>query len=333
MKKITVLFLLLSSTISFAQTSGKVSFSAKIENRNSDTLTIYGPKKFKQVIPINQQDVFEATFEITEGIHQFNDGSESSMMYLKDGDALFLSMDARAFDETIVYKGKGEKENNYLAQKALTDEAFELGLESLLEKEEAVFKAALEKKKSEDLALLEGSGFYDKFVAAYKPKITQDAFMFQQFYTQKALAKKLEGIASPSFNYENHKGGTTKLEDLKGKYVYIDIWATWCGPCRAEIPFLKKMEGKYHGKNIEFVSISVDVDKDREKWQKFVTEKELGGVQLFADKNWNSDFIKAFGINAIPRFLLIDPAGKVVKADAARPSSDELSKLLDTLLK
>lgn len=332
MKKITVLFLLLSS-ISFAQPPGKVSFSAKIENRNSDTLTIYGPKKFKQIIPISKEGLFEATFEITEGIHQFNDGSESSMLYLKDGDALFLSMDAKAFDETIVYKGKGEKENNYLAQKALADEAFELGLESLLEKEEAVFKTALEMKKAQDLAQLEGSGLYDKFVTTYKPKILQDVSMLQQFYAQKTLAKKLEGSVSPTFNYENHKGGTTKLEDLKGKYVYIDVWATWCGPCRAEIPFLKKIEEKYHGKNIEFVSISVDVDKDHEKWQKFVTEKELGGVQLFADKNWNSDFIKAFGINAIPRFLLIDPAGKVVKADAARPSSDELSKLLDTLLK
>ena len=332
MKKSTY-FLLLFVSISFAQTVAKVSFTAKIENRNSDTLTIFGPKKFKQVIAINQKGLFEATFEITEGIHQFNDGSESSMLYLKDGDALFLSMDAKAFDETIVYKGKGEKENNYLAQKALTDEAFELGLESLLEKEEAVFKAALEMKKTEDLAKLEGSGLYDKFVTTYKPKILQDVTMLQQFYAQKALAKKLEGIASPTFNFENHKGGTTKLEDFKGKYVYIDVWATGCGPCRAEIPFLKKVEEKYHGKNIEFVSISVDVDKDHEKWQKFVTEKELGGVQLFADKNWNSDFIKAFGINAIPRFLLIDPTGKVLKADAARPSSVELTKLLDTLLK
>ncbi len=165
MKKCTVL-VLLWSVISIAQTPGKVSFTAKIEHRNSDTLTIYGPKKFKQVIPINSQGLFEASFEITEGMHQFNDGSESSLLYLKDGDALLLSMDAEQFDETIVYKGTGAKENNYLAQKALTDEAFEMGLESLLEKEEAVFKAALEKKKSDDLAKLEGSGLYDKFVAA-----------------------------------------------------------------------------------------------------------------------------------------------------------------------
>jgi hypothetical protein len=149
MKKITYLLLLFVS-ISFAQTTAKVSFTAKIENRNSDTLTIYGPKKFKLDIPVDQKGVFQSSFEITEGLHQFTDGKESSMLYLKDGDDLNLTMNAAEFDETIVYKGKGEKENNFLAQKALTDEAFELGLESLLEKEEAVFKAALEKKKSED---------------------------------------------------------------------------------------------------------------------------------------------------------------------------------------
>jgi alkyl hydroperoxide reductase subunit AhpC len=96
---------------------------------------------------------------------------------------------------------------------------------------------------------------------------------------------------------------------------------------------LKKAEEKYHGKNIEFVSISVDTDKDHEKWKTFVTEKALGGIQLFADKNWNSDFIKAFGINSIPRFILIDPNGVVVDADAKRPSNPKLIEQLDGLLK
>jgi thiol-disulfide isomerase/thioredoxin len=139
-------------------------------------------------------------------------------------------------------------------------------------------------------------------------------------------------MSSP-FDYLNFKGGNTKLSDFKGKYVYIDVWATWCGPCIAEIPFLKKVEEKYDGKNIAFVSISVDVQKDFEKWKKFVEDKQLGGIQLFADKNWNSDFIKSFGINSIPRFILIDPSGKVVSADAARPSDSKLSEQLDALLK
>lgn len=334
MKKLVYL-LLLSVSFSFAQTTakGKVKFSAKIENRNSDTLTIYGPNKFKQAIPINKKGVFESTFEVTDGLHQFSDGSESSLMYLRAGDELTLKLDAKEFDETIVYSGKGAKESNFLAQKALSDEKFEMELEGLLEKDEATFKAALDAKSKEDLAKLEAAGLDEKLVGLLKPRIAQEGMMLTQFYNQKAAAKKVEGTLAPSFDYENHKGGKTKLEDLRGKYVYIDVWATWCGPCRAEIPHLKKVEEKYHGKNIEFVSISVDVDKDHEKWQKFVTDKALGGIQLFADKNWNSDFIKAFGINSIPRFLLIDPTGKVVKADAPRPSSPSLVELLDTLVK
>ena len=334
MKKIVYL-LLLSAGFSFAQTTvkEKVKFSAKIENRNSDTLTVFGPNKFKQVIPINKKGIFESTFEVTDGLHQFSDGSESSLMYLRGGDELTLKLDAKDFDETIVYSGKGAKESNFLAQKALSDEKFEMELEDLLEKDEATFKAALEAKSKEDLAKLESAGLDEKLVGLLKPRIAQEGMMLTQYYNQKAAAKKVEGTLAPSFDYENHKGGKTKLEDLRGKYVYIDVWATWCGPCRAEIPHLKKVEEKYHGKNIEFVSISVDVDKDHEKWQKFVTDKELGGIQLFADKNWNSDFIKAFGINSIPRFLLIDPTGKVVKADAPRPSSNTLVELLDTLVK
>jgi thiol-disulfide isomerase/thioredoxin len=155
----------------------------------------------------------------------------------------------------------------------------------------------------------------------------------QEYYTKIAGNRKLNNTNAPNFDFENHKDGKTSLESMKGKYVYIDVWATWCGPCRAEIPYLKKAEEKYHGKNIEFVSISVDTDKDHEKWKTFVTEKALGGIQLFADKNWNSDFIKAFGINSIPRFILIDPNGVVVDADAKRPSNPKLIEQLDGLLK
>ncbi|MFV5683939.1 TlpA family protein disulfide reductase [Flavobacterium sp. GB2R13] len=135
-----------------------------------------------------------------------------------------------------------------------------------------------------------------------------------------------------SFDYDNYAGGKTKLEDLKGKYVYIDVWATWCGPCRAEIPFKKKNEGKYHDKNISFVSISIDVQKDMEKWKTLIKDKELGGIQLFADNDWNSKFAKDYGINSIPRFILIDPNGKIINADALRPSAPKLEIQLNTLL-
>ena len=139
------------------------------------------------------------------------------------------------------------------------------------------------------------------------------------------------GNPSPVFDYENHSGGKTKLDDLKGKYVYIDVWATWCGPCLREIPSLKKVEEEYHDKNIDFVSISIDDLEDHQKWVDMVNNKELGGVQLMADNAWQSDFVQDYKISGIPRFILLDPEGKIVSADAPRPSNEALIEKFNDL--
>ena len=100
------------------------------------------------------------------------------------------------------------------------------------------------------------------------------------FVTVNAQEKKelKEGDQAPTFKYLDINGKEVSLSDLKGKYVYIDIWATWCGPCTGELPHLKELEKKMHGKKIVFVSISCD--KDKAAWEKMVKEKGLEGVQL-----------------------------------------------------
>lgn len=144
------------------------------------------------------------------------------------------------------------------------------------------------------------------------------------------LKKVAKGAASPDFrDYENYHGGTTSLSDLKGSYLFIDVWATWCGPCRKEIPYLKKLEEAYHGKNITFVSISIDKHEDREKWKQMIKDKDLGGVQLLADNDWESFFIKDYLIKGIPRFIIIDPEGFIIDYNAPVPSSGELEKIFD----
>ncbi len=150
--------------------------------------------------------------------------------------------------------------------------------------------------------------------------------------TYEKVKDLVKGNPSPVFtNYENHKGGETSLVDLKGKYVYVDVWATWCGPCKREIPYLKEVEKSYHGKNIEFVSTSIDRAKDHEAWTKMVNDKDLGGVQLFADNDWKSKFITDYAIQGIPRFILVDPEGNIVSADAPRPSNPKLVELFEEL--
>lgn len=148
----------------------------------------------------------------------------------------------------------------------------------------------------------------------------------------KVLTKLTPGKASPKFIYENYIGGMTGLEDLAGKIVYIDVWATWCGPCLREIPALKSLENDYYNKNIAFVSLSIDEKKDYQKWRTMIADKELTGIQLMADNNWNSSFVTSYGIKGIPRFILIDTVGNIINSDAPRPSNPEIRKILDELL-
>ncbi|TRW26728.1 TlpA family protein disulfide reductase [Flavobacterium zepuense] len=328
MKKI-LLLLLLAATGTYAQ-ADKVKFTAKIQNRNSDTLVIRS-RAFTKNIIADKKGVFTDSFEAQPGIYQLFDGTEYATLYLKNGYDLSMTMDAKKFDETIAFKGAGSKENNFLAQKTIGDENIlaEVGAAG----DEAAVDKYLAARTAKYEAALNDKDIDANFKSMMGQQLKGEAEQLKGMALQSIQANKMKGQQSPTFAYENFKGGTTKLEDFKGKYVYIDVWATWCGPCRQEIPFLQKVEEKYHGKNIEFVSLSIDTKKDYEKWKKMVGDKKLGGVQIIADNDWKSAFTQAYGVNSIPRFILIDPQGKVVEADAKRPSDPALQEQLDKLLK
>jgi len=170
----------------------------------------------------------------------------------------------------------------------------------------------------------------DMFYNAYLKLSTNEKNNAIVTKTYNKLMALTKGKPSPKFiNYENYTGGNLSLEDLKGKFVYVDVWATWCGPCIQQIPYLKEVEEKYRGKNIEFVSISIDKVTDHEKWKAMINEKQLKGIQLFADKDWNSTFVQEYQIQGIPKFILIDTEGNIVDANAPRPSSEKLIELFN----
>ena len=131
----------------------------------------------------------------------------------------------------------------------------------------------------------------------------------------------------PVFKFKDINGKEVSLEDFKGKYVYIDCWATWCGPCKAELPYLKKLEEKYKDRNIVFVSISSD--KDIDAWKKMVKMDKLGGVQL--NIGTDQSFHLTMKINTIPRFMLVDPEGNFVSDNAPRPSNSQIETLFNSL--
>ncbi|WP_443936576.1 TlpA family protein disulfide reductase [Pedobacter sp. MW01-1-1] len=131
-----------------------------------------------------------------------------------------------------------------------------------------------------------------------------------------------------AFSFPDKDGKTVTSESLKGKVVLVDVWATWCGPCRQEIPHLKKLEEEMKGKDVQIISLSTDAVTDKAKWLKMIQDENLGGMQLFAGGPSNG-FSQYYKVNTIPRFLVFDKKGKIVSVDSPRPSNPALKALLE----
>jgi thiol-disulfide isomerase/thioredoxin len=136
------------------------------------------------------------------------------------------------------------------------------------------------------------------------------------------------GEEALAFSYPDKDGKTVTMASLKGKVVLVDVWATWCGPCKVEIPHLKKLEEEMKGKEVAIISLSTDAVTDKAKWLKMIKDENLGGTQLFAGGPGN-EFSQYYKVNTIPRFLVFDKQGKIVTVDSPRPSNPELKALLE----
>lgn len=149
-----------------------------------------------------------------------------------------------------------------------------------------------------------------------------------------SFAKKYErwdlsrpGKRSPGFRAPDVDGKEYTLADFRGKYVYIDMWATWCGPCKREMPYLKALEEEF--KDAEIVFVGLSVDKDKAAWENMVRQGELTGVQLYLGTG--SRFQEGYRVEAIPRFILLDKEGVIISNDMSRPSAKETAETLRNL--
>ena len=318
-----------------------VRLSGEISNPTSEFITVSNNNGYKKTIAISSEGSFSDTLRLSEGRYNFKHGSEYGTIYLKNGNKTFFKLDTEAFDESLNFKGDDADKSNVLIdflllrEKYIDQDFFDKDLEAFeenIKKFEFLFEdLKTEYSKIEPSYFEEEEEFINEVVAYYK------IYSEQRMAVKNELAK---GSPSPVFkDFENYNGGATSLSDFKGKYVYIDVWATWCAPCKKEIPYLKEIEVKYHDRDIEFISISIDdenssggsLKKAKKAWKTMVADKNLTGCQLIAPNGWKTDFIVDYKINSIPRFILIDPEGKIVNADAPRPSSSKLIKLLEEL--
>jgi len=336
MKKILIVLLTTITLFSCKEEVPKdyVSLQGKISNSDSKTITILG-REFKKEIQINEDGTFKDTLKVTNGIHGLSYNKKPTTLYLKNGFDMTLNFDAKDYPKSISYNGEGSTTNEYLTTKMayVTDKNL-MDPKSLMTLPKEEFDAKMEGIKNDFDDMLKNA---DNIDPEFLEKEIESNKKFLDYYNngyvaQAEYANKIKkGEDSPKFNYPDTNGKNVSLDDLKGKYVYVDVWATWCGPCKREIPSLKKLDEEFKGKDIAIVSMSIDKMEDKDKWLKMVKDENLGGIQIMADKDWNSDFVKAYNIRGIPRFILIDKEGKILNDNAPRPSNPELKKLFNSL--
>jgi thiol-disulfide isomerase/thioredoxin len=330
MKKISILLFAIIAIASCTKEHSKnyLSVSGILENNTDSIITISGKKGPIKSIIIKADGTFKDTLKVEEAaVYSFSTSKvKRAPIYLKNGFDIVLNGDSKEFMTSFIFSGNGADNSNFIITQV--QESENLGNPNLiLELAENEFKIKIATvKKRIDSSLV---------VIANQQTAQMMNYFNQTYAKNKAFAK---GAPSPKFeDYMNFKGGKKSLDSFKGKFVYIDVWATWCGPCIQQIPFLKTLEKEYHGKNIAFISISTDEarrsggswEAAEKKWRDFVKAKQLTGIQLWAAEDIS--FQQDYQISGIPRFILIDPKGNIVNANAPRPSEPRLKELFTSL--
>ncbi|MGJ8760873.1 MAG: TlpA family protein disulfide reductase [Polaribacter sp.] len=340
MKKLTLALFTLLAIASCTKEHSKeyVSLSGKLENNTDSILTISSRTGILKTITINKDGSFKDTLKVPKvDVYTFQTSAQKrAPLYLKNGFDITVKGDSEEFMKSFKYSGAGSSNSNFII--AQLEQSENIGNPAdLFALDQEAFEAKMTSLKKDFDSILSSYDDLDSSLVDMASK--QNTQMFEYFEKTYVSNKSMgKGNVSPKFeDYVDVKGGKKSLDSFKGKYVYIDVWATWCGPCIREIPSLKSIEKEFHNKNIEFVSISTDESRRsggsweaaEKKWRDFVKDKELSGVQLWAGQDFS--FQQAYQISGIPRFILIDPQGNIVEANAPRPSDPRLKSLLESL--
>lgn len=145
-----------------------------------------------------------------------------------------------------------------------------------------------------------------------------------------AIKKTAIGAKAPEFSQNDPEGKPVKLSDFQGKYLLLDFWASWCGPCRKENPNVVKAYNEFKGKNFEILGISLDNPNAKSSWLGAIEKDKLTWPQVSDLQGWKNDVAVLYGVQSIPQNFLLDPNGVII---AKNLRGEELMAKLAEILK
>ncbi|GDX48440.1 hypothetical protein LBMAG25_12580 [Bacteroidota bacterium] len=321
-----------------SQSLGTAFINAEITNKTSlDSIVIYDKEnswKIKSSLKFKNGNIEFDTLNGIENkiysVYIFINGKQNELgkIELSPNNTFSFQLDERMPHTSIRYSGHHANINNFMAfiskqqfqlSQTLDDIITQDSLELLINEKKALIIEQSSKFKVTESVLNSNLLDYDNFCKTLLQK--------NQKYQYK---NSLSGLVGNQFTFKDKNGKNVPLENFRGKYIYIDVWATWCKPCREEFPFLDSLKKHFKNENALQI-IAVSVDKDFQKWSKFVTENNMNGIQLHAASD--SDFVKFYDIAALPRYILIDKNGNVMNPSEMRPSEPSLIKKIEDTIK
>lgn len=293
----------------------KITFDATFSNDSNHLMEKYEVKGS----PASQQ-LKDFIYAFTDKLKNIYDNEHliDSLQNGKAADSLTLPLAAKQAEAVADIKNYSLKKINESKNPSLT--MFELGYYQTTANNPAFKIEALDDEQVGKIV----NDLYAKF-----PTHQGLAGIKKSLDAQLQRNAGMVGREAPEITLPDVNGKEVKLSSFRGKYVLVDFWASWCGPCRHENPNVVKAYNQFKNKNFTILGVSLDKPGEKDKWLKAIKDDKLDWTQVSDLKYWNSDVVLMYNIEGIPYNVLVDPNGKVI-AESLRGEALE-AKLQEVL--